>query len=199
MAKKQADTRRKSGTIIEQFEVVSGKVQITDPGYDKTIWCAATIENVKNGKWNAYANQKDAGDGWGTRCTELMVWHSDYQQKVVSLMKALLVTEEIGVDSGQAGVFDSKFFKDDKSVEGVERQRNGEVICEDEPFYSMCCDRTLSETGWGTIPYGAVSSSGYGDGGYRAFVFRDTYSPGGPVVGIKIVFIDETEEEEEVA
>lgn len=34
----------------------------------------------------------------------------------------------------------------------------------------MCCDKTLSKTGAGIIPFGVVSSSGMGDGTYTCRV-----------------------------
>ena len=196
--------RNKTGEITTPFEVVSGKVRVTDPCYDIDTWCAASVENVKNGKWNAYVRKTDQGE-WGERCSELFVWHADYEKDEVfgkityeakgndrvleyksGGMKSVEISSEIGVDSGQAGVFDSKFYKDDKSIEGVERSGESEIICEDEPWYSICCDKTLGEQGWGTIPYGAISRSGYGDGGYDAFKCLNSKRE---VVGIRIVFI----------
>jgi len=190
MATKKAKAqRKKTGELNPPFEVVSGKLRVTDPCYDKQEVYSAVVDNVKNGKWDADVRIKN-DKNWGKRCAELFVWHTDYTKEEVfgneSEMKEIEIDEQIGVDSGQAGVFDAKFYKDDKSVAGAERQRNGERICEDEPFYSMCCDRTLTEQGWGTIPYGAISSSGIGDGGYTAFKIIDRQ---GEVVGIKIVFL----------
>jgi hypothetical protein len=185
MAKK----RKKDGELNPPFEVVSGKLRVTDPCYDKQEVYSAVVDNVRNGKWNADVRIINMR-AWGKRCAELLVWHTGYTKDDVfgkdSEMKKIEIDEQIGVDSGQAGVFDAKFYKDDKSVEGVERTGNHKPICEDEPFYSMCCDRTLSEQGWGTLPYGAVSSSGTGDGGYTAY---KTVNSKGEVVGIKIVFL----------
>lgn len=180
-------TRKESGLITSPFEVVSGVVRVTDPCYDPTTWCSAEVKKVKNGKWNASV-RKSNEQMWGERCAELFVWHSDHkQEEVFNGMKRVEIKEEIGVDSGQAGVFDAKFYKDDKSVKGVERIGNHAPICADEPWYSICCDRTLSDQSWGTIPYGAVSSSGFGDGGYTGYKYLNSK---GEVVGIKIVFID---------
>lgn len=62
----------------------------------------------------------------------------------------------------------------------------------DDLWYSSCCDLTLSEIGAGVIPGGAVSSSGYGDGGYVASISTDDNSE---IVAIRIVFISEDDED----
>ena len=186
--KQEAEGRQSTGLMADQFEIVSGKVRVTDPCYDEKTWCSAGVDNVKNGVWNAFVVMKNERE-WGTRCAELQVWHSDYRKDDVVTHTMEYIKADIGVDSGQAGVFDSKFFKDPKSVAGVERTYNGARLCEDEPWYSMCCDRTLGEKMWGTIPYGAVSRSGFGDGGYNAYLTKKD----GKVVAIKIVFIGDDE------
>lgn len=68
----------------------------------------------------------------------------------------------------------------------------------DEPkptrdFYDICCDMTLSDMGAGVLNNGAVSSSGYGDGGYYCYA---QYDENNKIVAAKIVFIDESDEEE---
>ena len=195
--------RAKEGTMYPQFEIVSGEVRVTDPCYDKDTWCSAGVKGLKKGAWNAFVRKSDEKD-WGNRCADLFVWHSDYQKdevfgiitrkkkrdeeydEIKGGMGQKEISASIGVDSGQAGVFDAQFFKDDKAVQGVARVNKGEAICENEPWYSMCCDRTLSEKSWGTIPYGAVSSSGFGDGSYTAYECLNNKKE---VVGIRIVFL----------
>jgi len=194
--------RKKEGTMYPQFMVVSGNVRVTDPCYDADTWCSTNVNNVKNGTWNAFVKKQSEGM-WGERCAELFVWHSDYQKdevfgkitrkqkgrndydEITGGMGQKDISATIGVDSGQAGVFDAQFFKDDKSVTGVKRMHSN-IICEDELWYSMCCDRTLSDKSWGVIPYGAVSSSGFGDGSYTAY---KCFNNNKEVVGIRIVFI----------
>jgi hypothetical protein len=91
------------------FEIVSGKVRISDPCYDKKTWCAGTLDNVATGTWKAKVVKIDRHDGWGNRCRKLIATHEsfdsamDYNSNVFDF--------EIGVDSGQAGIFDDKFYK----------------------------------------------------------------------------------------
>jgi hypothetical protein len=88
----------------------------------------------------------------------------------------------VGVDSGQAGFFDLDTYR---------------ALCADqavkEKFYDEVCDLTLADSSWGVHPSGAVSSSGYGDGGYECLVRRVD----GLVVEAIIIYISEYEEEDE--
>lgn len=53
-----------------------------------------------------------------------------------------------------------------------------------EPWYNANCD-ILSKMA-GVIPYGTVSSSGFGDGSYYCYYIEDNSE----IVAIKIVFIN---------
>jgi hypothetical protein len=102
---------------------------------------------------------------------------------------------DVGVDSGQAGVFDAAHFRDNLVVMGVERISKEAPICPEEPWYSICCDRTIgSPCGAGVVPHGAVSSSGFGDGSYRCWTAKDR---DGQVVAVKISYLYEEELEDE--
>ena len=161
---------------IGKFKVTSDKVRISDPCYDLDTWCAGTVNKVKDGDWEAYVVKSD------NRCAVLVAHHKDHKIKNND-HKFRKQSINIGVDSGQAGIFDLKYFKDDKVVAKVKRQCKNS-ICEDEPWYSICCDRTLGKVGAGVIPFGCVSSSGYGDGSY----IYSTAKIKGKVVAIKINF-----------
>ena len=69
-------------------------------------------------------------------------------------------------------------------------------ICSDnhEKWYDMCCSKTLDrETLGGVIPFGAVSSTGYGDGSYEC-----TYQKiNNEIVAIKINYLEYDEEDED--
>lgn len=163
-----------------KFQVESGEIHISDPCYD--IGDGINIL-AKNGDWIAYVDFEDCGS-WGRRVKSLVAeFHGNSNP-------ASTVESTICVDSGQAGIFDSNKFKDDDSVAGLSRVHN-KIICENEPFYSICCDRTLSDKQWGTIPNGCVSSSGYGDGCYPVSILKDNK---GKAIRVEINFIfDEVE------
>jgi hypothetical protein len=170
----------------EKFEVVSGALYISDPCYDQGTWCQAHVDNVKNGTWIADCEKSDEGS-WGNRCAILFA-HEEGHTAYPYSGRWHRVDAEIGVDSGQAGIFDAGHFRDDSVVEPVENPLTG------EGWYDMSCAVTLGEQSWGAIPFGCVSSSGYGDGGYDAFVIRDK---DGQIVAVKIEFITEDDDEDE--
>ena len=162
------------------FDVVSGRLIVSDPCYKPGTLCMVEIENVLNGTWQAAVIYFDAGE-WGKRVARLTVHHEHYPRT-----KGLFSHEasfEIGVDSGQAGFFDSLHYQDDASV--PESQTNF-----GDAWYSYCCNTTLSRMQAGVLPYGVVSSSGFGDGGY---VCRYWETPTGHVVKAEIIFITKKE------
>jgi len=161
----------------EEFEVASGKIRITDPFYSDDVWCKIDSFPAKNGKWKAYVVKSDEGD-WGIRCAVLIAYHEDHP--VIDQDEPMNLIGNIGVDSGQAGIFDEGVYPRDNST--------GEYD-DTNTFYGQCCKVTLSEDHWGTIPGGVVSSSGYGDGSYQAFGNMKN----GKYVAIKIVFIEPDE------
>ena len=181
---------RRKGTVIGNFRVVSGRVVVSDPCYEIGTWCQGILEKVRKGEWvcQVSVSREDACDRCVTELTAL-------RNPALDLGNPKWTEEtsfEVGVDSGQAGIFDMAHYRDDRVAQAVERLSR-ETICPDEPWYSLCCDRTSgSEMGAGVIPYGVVSSSGFGDGSYRCFTQRDRE---GYIIGIKIVFITQVDEE----
>lgn len=126
---------------IGSFLVESGKIVVSDPCYEKGIWCAYIID-AENGCWNAYlpldGNRPDILyaflDGYGTDC----------------------FSEELdgaaGVDSGQMSIWDADDYTN-------ERNR-----------YESICDDTLDHN-YSIQKYGVASSTKYGDGGYPVDVY----------------------------
>jgi len=163
-----------------KFKVESGRINISDPCYDLGQGVSVS---AKNGEWIAYADFQDFGS-WGKRVKSLVAEFSGTSSSVSSDQ------DSICVDSGQAGIFDAKKFKDDDSVAKVSRVHD-KSICEDEPWYSICCDRTLSDKQWGVIPNGCVSSSGFGDGCYPVSILKDD---SGKAVRVEINFIDDEDD-----
>ncbi len=175
---------------LGEFNVVSGKLVISDPCYRRGTWCMGELQNVKNGKWAARVELTD-DEG---RVAELVAYHSE--DGSLGYLSSLEPADfSVGVDSGQAGIFDGNHFRNDNDTVGYKLINPDQQICEEDPWYSMCCDMTLhSECRAGTIPFGVVSSSGYGDGGYECKFGRDA---AGQINYISIVFIEEEEEEDD--
>lgn len=136
---------------------VCGTISVGDPCYSSPGF----IVDAKEGNWKA--NVKTV-NSFGNRVSRIIVHHENFNPV------ANLSTEShiIGVDSGQAGVFNDHY-------DGC-----------DEGFYAECCKATLSKKGYGYVSNGFVSSSGYGDGGYEAVVFKQNDQ----AVCVEITFIE---------
>jgi hypothetical protein len=151
--------KTKTKTAVDSFSVRSGKVTFGDPCYE-------TNKSVKaqKGEWTAHVVFSDEGS-WGRRVKRLVVHRDDFNP---ADRRIVVKTKTFGVDSGQAGVFDSAVYG-----EGT--------------FYDDCCKATLGRTQWGYLVGGVVSSSGFGDGGYEA----EVHLLGDEAVCVELVFIED--------
>jgi len=168
---------------IGSFEVLSGKMQVTDPCYNRGTWCQGVLENVMNGKWVASVEiVPNSMTGWGDRIGKIIVKNNDGVPKNYHTLEA-----EIGVDSGQAG-----FFCDS----GYPQEHTGEYDDEETfyAFYGKICELTMTEQKSGVLSFGAVSSSGFGDGGYVCNYWTDS---DGTVIQAEIVFITDEDFEDD--
>jgi hypothetical protein len=170
---------------LGQFEVTGDKVMVTDPCYDRDTWCQGTLPALP-GRWAA---EMEVGDrpGWGRRVHAIRAFHVDVAPRDVRKRAKF----EVGVDSGQAGIFDEARYPQDETGDYDDL----------ESFYGRACSATHDRDGeddsitGGVIAEGAVSSSGYGDGGYVCYYRTDEE---GRAVEVEIVFIgDESDEEDE--
>ena len=167
------------------FQVESGKLFVVDPCYpeqeSEIAKLGAVVANAKKGAWTLAISMVDTGDG-GPRCAELHARH----ESVGSTAGVKWRRREglIGVDSGQAGIFDGKYYHA-KSVVPKDHVWKEKMIDPDDAWYSLCCERTLGSSQAGVIPFGAVSSSGFGDGAYE----WDSVEEGGEVVAVRVLFL----------
>lgn len=170
------------------FEVVSGRMIASDPCYAENLWCCNMLENARNGTWHASIVYDDIAGSW-LRVARLTAEHECADALVCSMEDANIC---VGVDSGQAGFFDAAHYRDDRVIDSCRiPSEQGDL------WYGHCCQITLSRQQAGVLPFGVVSSSGYGDGGYDCQIQRDA---AGYIVRAEIVFIDaETNEEDEDA
>lgn len=100
------------------------KVRVSDPCYDIDTWCAGTLENVLQGKYQCYSQDVDTGD-WGIRVASIEVRHENY----LDIEPTELQDIDVGVDSGQAGIYDLDYFikaREDKKGEDAWYER----VCE---------------------------------------------------------------------
>lgn len=112
------------GTIVLQ-----DRVHVSDPCYDIYTWCAGTLENVLPGNYQCNLQQADTGD-WGIRVANIEIKHTDF----LDVEPTEIQKFEVGVDSGQAGIYDFEYFKNIKNDE----TRNDE-------WYDRVCRLTCIE------------------------------------------------------
>jgi len=175
---------------IGTFHVNGTEIRVSDPSYNKDTWCNTVLKNMKSGNYEVYISHKDCGD-WGSRVDMLLIRSKrspyknlaayaaadrvfvDEEDDTICWMEPWKREAEIGVDSGMAGFFDEETvfsedaFKDYPDIE---------TPC-DSKWYSNIL-ALLSDADAGVFRSGAVSSSGYGDGGYDVFVLRNIKGEG---------------------
>lgn len=183
---------------VGSFQIENGIV-ISDPCYDFNIDNYTRNSEQKYfpkkytmvGEWNGYVKYNDNG-----RVAELQTCHSSINDNELTNAKWEKCKGSLGVDTGQMGVYDSKYFKDDNIVGNYPVDKTMLTDFKQIPgdrYYAMCCYQTYNkkepQKQAGVIPYGIVSSSGYGDGSYNYSVIKKN----GLICGFKIVFIDSDE------
>ena len=169
---------------------LGGEVIVSDPCYEVPTWCQEVIKNVRPGMYDTEVEISDES-GWGERVHSLTVLHENIKSPNWEHY-----SDNIGVDSGQAGVFCMTSYRNDQIAgelpwltEKGDPFGNHPFSPQEEPgskWYVKMCDRTLHEDQWGVYDTGVVSSSGIGDGSYELQVCEMD----GMIHGFKIIFID---------
>ena len=136
---------------------LSGKAVVSDPCYDRNVWCMLTGIDVKPGQYATYIVKKDEKK-FGIRVAAIMAVHTDYVDSIKTDWEPY--DGCVGVDSGQCGIFDDTLYPVD--------EKSGGEYDDEHSFYGECCKLTLGENQGGVLitNKGVVSSSGYGDGSY---------------------------------
>lgn len=170
---------------------IGNKMRVSDPCYAPDVWCSGVLDTVP-GDWEAgviMLTNEETG-GLGKRVAVLAVKHTTCSilltTETVNLAESCLHATSnwyvaefvVGVDSGQAGFFDDANFV----------KHNGG---RNEEWYDTICNITHTI---GTMDDCAVSSSGYGDGGYACVYHLNSE---GKVDFAYIVFIDDGDVYEE--
>lgn len=87
--------------------ILGAEVMVSDPCYGLGTWCQGIVKNVLPGAYECYVEYCDDGL-WGTRVSAIKIIHEGYRFDNLTYK-----TEdfEVGVDSGQAGIFDYKYYE----------------------------------------------------------------------------------------
>lgn len=167
---------------IGRFEQISDKMIVSDPSYEYVpeehepnsclMKLNIVVDNVLSGQWvMILLIKKDIKDS----NAELLCIHNSVTDSHSSILQIpWRKIGGIGVDTGQAGIYDLRNYHNNLRY--------------DNEWYEMNSNLTNKPTDYsGVIPYGAVSSSGFGDGMYPVYVATNENSK---IVAVKIVFID---------
>ncbi len=162
---------------------IGEEVVVSDPCYSPDTWCQGVVKNMLPGFYHCGGEIVET-NGWGRRVSKIRILHETASEIPVYLEEESF---EVGVDSGQAGIYDAEYYYDqyrDKS------QR--------EDWYNRVCDATWDENSgfaWDAIDGKCiVSASGYGDGSY---VCRTGKNAAGQVIYVEIDYGIEDEEDDE--
>jgi len=133
-------------------------IHVSDPCYDRSIWCRAEIKDILPGLYRAYTIHNDKEH----RVHQVLILHTEKHKPWQFIFKWAF-GNEVGVDSGQCGIFDDTIYP-------LSEKTGGEMEDHDS-FYGKCCKATLSKEQEGFIDEkGIVTASGWGDGTYPYYV-----------------------------
>lgn len=104
---------------------------------------------IKPSLWTASIGVSNTGE-FGERIAFLAAFHQESPS--IQKLKACPASFDVGVDSGQAGIFDYNHFHDETVIGTQELADFGSL------WFTHCCYQTMeSEHQAGLIPYGVVS------------------------------------------
>lgn len=146
----------KIGTI----EFAGNEIDITDPCYDKDVFCRAR-RKILPGRYDCYV-ETDRIDGYRMICTLAILAESvDYGDKMLRARKE----GHIGVDAGIAGFFENKPDYDDSDWDKI----CSYVYPQKAAYGTAHPDIWLVDESTPLKCRGFFSQSGYGDGMYALY------------------------------
>ncbi len=163
---------------------LSDIVMVSDPCYKVPTWCQKKLTNVLHGEYKIFF-YKSLLASWGKVNSYLGVVHSEFVNENLSWR---ILNENIGVDSGQAGIFSYSSYRNDDIVDSMIMPESDFTLNSYENigyrWYEAMCKLTLTTENYGSYETGVLSTSGFGDGAYRCLVAKKNKM----IVGICIDF-----------
>ena len=122
-------------TVTNKGRITLGKeVMISDPCYGLNTWCQGVLTNVLPGEYECFVEHSDEGS-WGLRVSRIWVVPKGHRDMFLNYDLEGIV---VGVDSGQAGIYDYDYYKqyhtDSSESEHV-----------DDAWYDRVCDLTYTQ------------------------------------------------------
>lgn len=168
--------KKRNFTDVGYLSIDNGKIDVTDPCYDRDVWCRVNDVEVVPGKYVCQIEKQNDGIfGRGVSAIRIALCNSDFSK---SNPERLEWFDSIGVDAGLAGFFVSpkKDYTDSEWSDLCHWMYDNAKASEwnsdkDNDFY-------ITDAGF-------FSSSGYGDGEYDVYVEKSE----GKIVAVEIRFI----------
>jgi hypothetical protein len=180
---------------MENQIILSKNVRVSDPCYTDDVWCKTQLTDVLPGAYNWEVSFNDTS-GWGHRVSGITLIHNSFDDDDSIEWQ---YHSEIGVDSGQAGIFCESSYRNDEVASGITTPSNVDFAYEEngegEAWYAKMCKFTLSDDSYGAYDTGIVSSSGIGDGGYPLYV---AYDNNDNIIAMKIDYLLDDEDDGDV-
>lgn len=144
------------------------EIDITDPGYDRDVWCRMNNVKVKEREYRCaiWPMTKTYVDDNGKRHRSTRVSRIGIYFDKVPDEEVLVKIGEIGVDAGLAGFFNHKPDYNEKE------------------WYAFC--EACAKGDYHIIEEGFFSSSGYGDGFYPVYA---EYNENNEIISLEIAFM----------
>lgn len=149
--------------VFEKIGVMDfhGSVDITDPCYNRDVWCRMNDVKIKEGEYSCMVSYKEDSYFGCTRVGTIGIFLNGFVPNKGSMKKI----GEIGVDAGVAGFFHNK-----PDYNQEEWGRFSDQFCGGKAWM---------------VDNGFCSESGYGDGGYPVYAYEQE----GEIVALEIRFM----------
>lgn len=164
-----------------QLTINTDKLDITDPCYDEDVWCRTSVPVVP-GQYTTEVWYYDDDEGYRD-IRALLIYRSDslyakgdIDERALSLRSEYI--DDIGVDSGTAGIYVNKPNYDDKTWRAIADYFYGRENAFSNKFYIATTQDNPTQC------IGVTVSTG-GDGGFPLYSMLDE---GGNTVGYIVYF-----------
>ena len=149
--------------IYGLLNLYNGKVDVTDPCYDREVWCRMNKIDVEPGMY--VASFTTADDCGYDIVSKNQIRHNDFVYEDEIIIEYI---GDIGVDAGLCGFFADKPDYDDER-------------------WNSLCDEVFFHNNF-TYNYedGVVTATGYGDGCYPVFAEKTS---DGKTIGLYVEFV----------
>jgi len=153
---------------------LGNEVTISDPCYERDVWCSITFKNILEGDFKCYIKEKKYGS-WGNRVAEMYAIHNNYE----NLVRAdnYEFCGNVCVDSGTMSITDTSYYNKTHNNDDFSEEWYNIEICN-----KLCGNYNIVDNQC------FISTSGLGDGQYEVYGAFDIEDR---LYAIKVVFLNE--------